>query len=97
LRVNTNLLAGIGEGFMSLLIVASLFWYQIKHKKYAPGKIAAIFLAWYSLVRFILENFRADSQQEYVGMFTISQRFFLLFFMIALIWLQIIKEVREEK
>jgi len=97
LRVNTNLLAGIGEGFVSLLIVASLFWHQIKHKKYAPGKIAAIFLARYSLVRFILENFRADSQQEYVGMFTIGQRFFVIFFLVALIWLQRIQEVREEK
>ena len=97
LRVNTNLLAAIGEGVFSLIIVASLFWSQIKKKAYTPGKISAIFLARYSLVRFCLEMFRSDSQREFIGRLTISQWFFVLFFLLALIWLQRIEEIREEE
>ncbi len=97
LRVNTNLLASFFEGFVLLIILFIVFLRQVKKKYFQPGKIVAVFLIAYSIIRFLLEYLRADSQLEFRGWFTISQWFFLCFF---LLWIGIlvgkkIKRVRE--
>lgn len=77
LRVNTNLLSSIFEGGILLLITLSIIRHRVKTKALHPGQIVTIFLLWYSGVRFLLEYVRADSQLEFYGRFSISQRFFL--------------------
>jgi phosphatidylglycerol:prolipoprotein diacylglycerol transferase len=82
LRVNTNFLASFFEGFVLLLITMSIISKRVRTKVIQPGKIVAVFLVAYSFVRFCLEYVRADSQLEFHGRFTISQRFFILFFIL---------------
>ncbi|HBB04965.1 TPA: hypothetical protein DCZ39_09095 [Patescibacteria group bacterium] len=77
LRVNTNLLSSFFEGFVLLIITMSIIRTRVKTKTPQPGKIVAVFLIRYSFVRFMLEYLRADSQLEFHGLFTVSQRFFL--------------------
>lgn len=85
LRVNTNILASILEGFVLLIIMLFVFFRQTKKKYIQPGKLLALFLMIYSFIRFFLEYLRADSQLEFHGRFSISQRFFLIFFGIGLV------------
>lgn len=87
LRVNTNLLSSIFEGGILLLITLSIIRHRVKTKAPHPGQIVAIFLLWYSGVRFLLEYVRADSQLEFHGRFSISQRFFLWFFLLGIVTL----------
>ncbi|HMS91814.1 MAG TPA: prolipoprotein diacylglyceryl transferase [Candidatus Absconditabacterales bacterium] len=87
LRVNTNLLSSIFEGGILLLITLSIIRHRVKTKAPHPGQIVAIFLLWYSGVRFLLEYVRADSQLEFYGRFSISQRFFLGFFLLGIVTL----------
>ncbi len=87
LRVNTNLLSSIFEGGILLLITLSIIRHRVKTKAPHPGQIVAIFLLWYSGVRFLLEYVRADSQLEFYGRFSISQRFFLWFFLLGIVTL----------
>jgi phosphatidylglycerol:prolipoprotein diacylglycerol transferase len=84
LRVNTNFLASLFEWLTLFIIVFSIVCTRIKTKKPQPGKIVATFLIGYSLVRFLLEYIRADSQLEFHGRFSISQRFFLIFFVLGI-------------
>ncbi|MCX6822596.1 MAG: prolipoprotein diacylglyceryl transferase [candidate division SR1 bacterium] len=88
LRVNTNWLALFFEGIVTFVIGLVVFRYQIRQRVWRPGLWSAIFLGRYSFVRFILEYFRADSQLEYRGRFTISQRFFIAFFLLACLLLR---------
>ena len=97
IRINTNLLSIIFEGGVSLIIVVSLFLTQLKKKVFSPGKISAIFLGRYSLVRFFLEYVRADSQREFINGMTISQWFFVGFFLLALLWLSRIQEIHLQE
>lgn len=92
LRVNTNLLASVFEGLVLLIITMSIIRKRVKTKTLQPGKIVAIFLLWYSGVRFLLEYLRADSQLEFHGWFSVSQRFFLCFFLLGVVTL-----VRQKK
>lgn len=87
LRVNTNLLASVFEWFLLLIFTLSIIRKRIKTKTLQPGKIVAVFLIWYSCVRFLLEYVRADSQLEFHGRFSVSQRFFLFF---LLLWILIL-------
>lgn len=82
LRVNTNWLALFWEGLVTFVIGLSVFRRQIRRKLRRPWLWSAIFLMWYSFVRFLLEYLRADSQLEFKGPFTISQRFFVWFFIL---------------
>lgn len=84
LRVNTNLLSSIFEGGILFIITMSIIRKRIRNTTVKPGQIIAIFFLWYSGVRFLLEYVRADSQLEFHGRFSISQRFFLWFFIIGI-------------
>ncbi len=85
LRVNTNLLSSVFEGWVLLIITMSIIRRRIKNKAAKPGQIVATFFLWYSGVRFLLEYLRADSQLEFHGRFSVSQWFFLWFFVIGLV------------
>ncbi len=84
LRVNTNFLASFFEGLVLLIITMNIIHRRIKTKTPQPGQILGIFLIRYSTVRFLLEYLRADSQLEFHGRFSTSQRFFLWFFVIGM-------------
>lgn len=84
LRVNTNLLASLFEWLVLLGITLYIIRTRVKTKAPHPGQIVAIFLLWYSGARFLLEYLRADSQLEFHGWFTVSQRFFLWFFLLGM-------------
>jgi len=84
LRLNTNFLSSFFEGFVLLLITLSIIRTRVKTKKVQPGKIVGTFLIGYSFVRFLLEYVRADSQLEFHGRFSVSQRFFLGFFLLGI-------------
>lgn len=78
-----------GEG----LVIACILWYcffvYVRTKRWKTGKLSWLFLMLYSVVRFILEYLRQDSQAEIIAGFSKSQWFFLLFFAIAvsaLLW-----------
>jgi len=82
LRINTNILSSFFEGFISLLILLSLTRRRIKTKIFKPWQIVSIFLLRYSTIRFIIEYLRQDSQTEFIGQFSKSQRFFIAFFVL---------------
>jgi len=83
LRVNTNFLSSFFEGLVLLIITLSIVRRRVKTKTPQPGKIVAVFLIGYSFIRFFFEYLRADSQLEFHGRFSVSQRFFLWFFVIG--------------
>jgi len=85
LRVNTNFLSMIFEGIVLYIIQAIVFVKMIKKKTLRIGILSTNFLICYSFIRFFLEYLRADSQMEFVWIFTKSQWFFLIFFIIGLI------------
>ncbi len=84
LRVNTNVLSMIFEGL--LLFGAQLYFARkmILQKKWKIGILTSHFVLRYALVRFLLEYLRADSQLEFIGLFSKSQRFFLPFFLLGI-------------
>lgn len=86
LRINTNLLSIIFEWILLFTTLIIIFIRQIKNKKRKIWKIWMIFLLRYSIIRFILEYFRQDSQSEFTWPFTKSQRFFVIFIIIWIIW-----------
>lgn len=83
LRLNTNFLSMIFEGILLIAIIWYFFLRYWRDKKIAVWQLSAIWLGCYSCVRFFLEYARQDSQAEFLGYFTKSQWFFLLFMMIA--------------
>ena len=87
LRINTNFLSMFFEGFAILVVTLSIMYHWIKNKRYRTGQIAGIFLVMYSTIRFVLEYLRADSQEEFIGMLTKSQWFFVFFFLLGLFFL----------
>ncbi len=93
LRVNTNFLSSFLEWFVLLIITLSIIRTRVRNKIVQPGKIVGIFLMGYSFIRFFLEYLRADSQLEFRGWFTISQRFFLIFFTIGVLILSFRKKI----
>lgn len=94
LRLNTNFLSSFFEGFLLLLITLSIIRTRVKTKVVQPGKIVGTFLVGYSFVRFFLEYFRADSQLEFYGRCSISQWFFIGFFLIGVAVLVFRKKVK---
>ena len=87
LRVNTNWLAFFFEWIVTFVIWLFVFRHQLRKKVWHPWLWSAIFLMRYSFVRFLLEYFRADSQLEYRWWFTISQWFFIIFFLLGIVLL----------
>lgn len=84
LRLNTNFLSSFFEWFVLLIITLSIIRTWAKTKVVRPGRIVGVFLVGYSFVRFLLEYVRADSQLEFQGRFSISQYFFLGFFIVGI-------------
>lgn len=83
LRINTNFLASFFEGFLVFFVSLILIVIFVKKKKWQIGILSSFFLVWYSLIRFLLEYFRMDSQSEYVFWFTKSQWFFVFSFVVG--------------
>ena len=79
-RVNTNLLALLLEGVLIFIISAGMFIRQYVTRRLTPGKIATTFIMLYALIRFGLEYLRADSQGQFIGPFTTTQRGMIFFF-----------------
>ena len=79
LRINTNLLSIIFEWTLLFIIWMIIFTKQIKNNERKTWKIWVIFLLWYSIIRFLLEYIRQDSQAEFIWPFSKSQRFFIIF------------------
>ena len=85
LRINTNLLSIIFEWILLFLTLIIIFIKQIKNDKRKIWKIWVIFLLRYSIIRFLFEYLRQDSQSEFLWPFTRSQRFFVIFIIIWII------------
>ena len=85
LRINTNLLSIIFEWISLFIILIIILIRQIKNNKRKIWKISMTFLLRYSIIRFILEYIREDSQAEFMWPFTKSQRFFIVFIIIWII------------
>lgn len=85
LRINTNLLSIIFEWLILFIVLLIIFIKQLKRKKRKIWKISMIFLIWYSIVRFVLEYVRQDSQYEFIWPFSKSQRFFICFIILWII------------
>ncbi len=96
LRINTNFLASFFEWFLGFIILFSLHIKRRKTKHIKPWFLVSIFLIRYSLVRFLLEYIRQDSQSEFIWRFSKSQRFFLWFFALGLVLLIIIKKHHDQ-
>lgn len=94
LRLNTNLLSSFFEGLVLLLITLSIIRTWVKTKIVQPGKIVGTFLVGYSIVRFLLEYVRADAQLEFHGRCSISQWFFIGFFLLGVAVLVFRKKVK---
>lgn len=79
LRINTNLLSIIFEWILLFITLLTILIKQIKNDKRKIWKISMIFILRYSIIRFILEYIRQDSQAEFIWPFSKSQRFFVIF------------------
>ncbi len=102
LRINTNMLAALSEWLLLLIIGQYLLHRQKTTNKIIPGIITATFLTWYSIIRFVLEYLRQDSQAEFIAYFSKSQYFFLVFGIVGLmrllaIYRKTISTPREQK
>ena len=89
LRINTNLLSIIFEWILLFITLIIIFIKQIKNDKRKIWRIWVIFLLRYSIIRFLFEYIRQDSQLEFIWPFTKSQRFFIIFiitWIIIAIW-----------
>ena len=88
LRINTNLLSIIFEWILLFITLLIILIKQIKNGKRKIWKISMIFLLRYSIIRFILEYIRQDSQAEFIWPFSKSQRFFVIFIIVGItIWI----------
>ncbi len=83
IRINTNFLSSFFEWFFLLVVTSFILFSFLKNKFWKPWLISLLFLFLYSLIRFLMEYLRADSQLEYIGFFTKSQWFFLIFILLS--------------
>lgn len=84
LRINTNFLSMLFEGLILAIVLRFFFFRYWINKKWYAWQLSAVFLWWYSAIRFILEYLRQDSQAEFVWWFTKSQWFFVGFMVVAI-------------
>lgn len=96
IRINTNLLSIIFEWILLFILLIIIFIKEIKEKKRKIWKTSMIFLLRYSIIRFILEYLRQDSQSEFIWALTKSQRFFLIFIILWIIWSIIVQNNERE-
>ena len=96
LRINTNLLSIIFEWILLFITLLIIFIKQIKNDKRKIWKIWVIFLIRYSIIRFLFEYIRQDSQFEFIWPFTRSQRFFVIFIIVGIfIWIRLNRHPKE--
>lgn len=96
LRINTNFLSIIFEWILLFTSLILIFIKEVWDKKRKKWKISMVFLLRYSIVRFLLEYIRQDSQFEFIWPFTKSQRFFLIFIILWIIWTTFIAHSKKE-
>lgn len=97
LRVNTNLLSMIFEWLLLSVVLWMLFFKKVTTNKRSSWQLSLVFLWWYSLVRFFLEYLRQDSQAEFLWIFTRSQWFFVVFFVVAVMWFVYLQRKRIDR
>ena len=97
LRINTNFLSILFEWLMLFICLVIIFIKQFKSKKWSIWKISKIFLLWYSIVRFLLEYLRNDSQSEFIWYFSKSQWVFLWFILIGIIWIVCSSKINKKE
>ncbi|MDD2537566.1 MAG: prolipoprotein diacylglyceryl transferase [Candidatus Absconditabacteria bacterium] len=85
LRINTNQFSMVFEGVFLFILSIFLFFSQIKKTSYRVGLISSCFVLGYGIIRFFLEYLRNDSQAEFIGYFSKSQRFFLFFIFFGIV------------
>jgi prolipoprotein diacylglyceryltransferase len=85
LRINTNFLSMMFEWLLLAIVLRICFFRYWKDKIWSAWQLSAVFLGGYSLVRFVLEYLRQDSQAEFVWWFTKSQWFFVVFMVVAIV------------
>lgn len=73
------------EGLVLAIVLRCLFHTKVRSDTWQTGQLAMTFLGGYSVVRFILEYLRQDSQYEIIGRFSKSQRFFIVFVIVAIV------------
>lgn len=96
LRINTNLLSIIFEWILLFTTLIIIFIKQIKNDKRKFWRIWMIFLLRYSIIRFLFEYIRQDSQSEFIWPFTRSQRFFVIFIIVGIIlWICLNRHPKE--
>ena len=96
LRINTNLLSIIFEWILLFINLIIIFIKQIKNDKRKIWKIWVTFLLRYSIIRFLFEYIRQDSQSEFIWPFTRSQRFFVIFIIVGIIlWICLKRHPKE--
>lgn len=96
LRVNTNLLSMIFEGICLFIVNGALFLSQLRKKSFKVWIISSCFLVGYSGIRFLFEYLRNDSQAEFIGRFSKSQRVFLVVFVVGVgLWIYSHQRSRE--
>ena len=96
LRINTNLLSIIFEWILLFITLIIIFVKQIKKDKRKIWKIWINFLLRYSIIRFLFEYLRQDSQSEFSWPFTRSQRFFIIFIIVGIIiWICLNRHPKE--
>jgi phosphatidylglycerol---prolipoprotein diacylglyceryl transferase len=81
LRFNTNFISAFFEWLVTWIIWVVLLFKQLGKWKWHPGEISISFIIVYSVIRFMLEFLRQDSQFERIGIFTTTQRFMVVFLM----------------
>ena len=87
LRVNTNFISIFFEWIVLFLLVFFVSRNQIRRKNIKIWLNSGIFLIFYSLFRFLIEYLRVDSQSQMIWLFTISQRLFLVLFVVWILFL----------
>ena len=96
LRINTNFLSILLEWLLLFLTLIIICIKQIKEQSRKIWRIWVIFLLRYSIIRFILEYLRQDSQWEFIWLFSKSQRFFIIFTIIWIIIRSYLKRYPKE-
>ena len=92
-RVNTNMLAMLLEWVLIFFVVVGKFIKQYVTRRVHPGSITVTFAILYSIVRFVLEYFREDSQSQFFGPFTTTQWFMIFLFLFGIaLWRFVIRK-----
>lgn len=79
IRINTNLLSMLLEGWLVFLILQTILWVtHHRHQTLKPGLLTWRFCVLYGVTRFGLDYLRYDSSLEYIGALTTTQRLMVI-------------------